>query len=116
MPIYPRVNVVTTVVTEKIMADESTPIDVTLAVAATAEDLATVPFGKKGRSISLINEGPGDVALKFDGVATEADVLIKEAEGYSEANLEIAANVSFINVTPAQTPRVRGVLWSGAIS
>ncbi len=100
------------VLTEK-FADEDTSFDVTLAIAATAEDLVTVPGGKKGRIISLVNEGPADAAIKADATAVVTDTLLEEGDAYSEAKLEVATKFSFINVTPAQTPRVRGVLWSG---
>lgn len=95
------------------LADTDTPFDVTLAVAATAEDLVTVPVSKKGRTLSLVNEGPGDIALKADATATTADLLLKEGEAYSESRLEVSTKFSFINVTVAAQPRVRGVLWSG---
>jgi hypothetical protein len=111
MPIIPRAS--TTVNTEKQNADTATAFDETLAVTAVASDLVLVPALKKGRTISFVNEGPGDIAIKFDGTATVTDILILEGEAYSEANLEVATKVSFINVTAAQLPRVRGVLWSG---
>ena len=113
MPIYPKVTVTQTVNVPDVSSDEATPFDVTLAVPATAEDLVLVPGIKVGRSVSLINEGPGDVALAFDATATAADVLIKEGEGYSDSGLALQTSISFINVTAAQSPRVRGVLWSG---
>jgi len=94
-------------------ADTPTPFDVTLAVAATAEDLVTVPGGKKGRHLSLVNEGPGVVALGFDATAIITDLLLEEGDAYDERDLEISTNISFINVTAGQTPRIRGVLWSG---
>ncbi len=93
--------------------DASTPFNVTLAVADTAEDLVTVPGSKKGRAISLVNEGPGAVALAFDATAITTDLVLEEGDAYDEHDLEIATNVSFINVTASQTPRVRGILWSG---
>jgi len=96
------------------IADTSTPFDVTLAVADTAEDLVTVPSEKKGRIISLVNEGPGEVAIAFDADATVADLLLEEDDAYDEHDLDIATKLSFINVTVAGTPRVRGILWSGA--
>lgn len=113
MPIYPRVNVVQTVNVPSMAADEATSFDVTLAVPATAEDLVLVPGVKEGRSVSLINEGPGDAAIAFDATATAADILIREGEGYSDAQLSIQTKISFINVTAAVSPRLRGVLWSG---
>ena len=107
MPITPQPNI-------KVPAsDTPTPFDVTLALAATAEDLVAVPALKTGRIISLVNEGPGAVALNFDGTATATDLLLEEGDAYDEHDLEIATNISFINVTVAQTPRVRGILWSG---
>lgn len=95
------------------VADTDTPFDVTLAVAGTAEDLVLVPGGKKGRIISLVNEGPGEIALKADTTATASDTLVEVGEAYSEDRLEISTKFSFINVTVGLTPRVRGVLWSG---
>ena len=107
MPIQPRPTF------KEQVADTDTPFDVTLAVAATAEDLVTVPVSKFGRIISLVNEGPGDIALKADSTATISDLLLKEGEAYSESRLEVSTKFSFINVTAAAQPRVRGVLWSG---
>lgn len=95
------------------IADTSTPFDVTLAVAATAEDLVSVPANKKGRAVSLVNEGPGTVAIAFDATAIVTDLLLEEGDAYDEHDLEIATKLSFINVTAAATPRVRGILWSG---
>lgn len=95
------------------VADTDTPFDVTLAVVDTAEDVVAVPVSKFGRTISLVNEGPGEIALKADATAATSDLLLKEGEAYSESRLEVTTNFSFINVTPGQTPRVRGVLWSG---
>ena len=95
------------------VSDTATSFDVTLTTPATAEPLVTVPGGDKGRILSLINEGPGSVALAFDAVATVSDFLLEEGDGYDEHDLEISAEISFINVTPAVSPRVRGILWSG---
>ena len=95
------------------LADTDTPFDVTLAVADTAEDLVAVPVSKKGRIISLVNEGPGAVAISADAVATTSDLLLEEGDAYSESRLEVLSEFSFINVTAASQPRVRGVLWSG---
>ena len=107
MPIQPRP------VFNEQLADVDTAFDVTLAVADTAEDLVTVPATKFGRIISLVTEGPGSIALKADATATIADLFLKEGEAYSESRLEVSTNFSFINVTAASQPRVRGVLWSG---
>lgn len=95
------------------LADTPTPFDVTLAVAATAEDLVSVPGGKKGRMISIVNEGPGDVAVAFDAEALVTDLLLIEGDAYDDHDLEISTKVSFINVTAAAQPRLRGILWSG---
>ncbi len=95
------------------VADTDTPFDVTLAVTDTAEDLVTVPVSKKGRIISLVNEGPGDIALKADADATTSDLFLREGEAYSESRLQVSTKFSFINITTSDTPRVRGVLWSG---
>ena len=94
-------------------ADTPTPFDVVLTTTATAEDVVTVPSLKKGRVVSLVNEGPGSVALAFDATATTVDLLLEEGDTYDEHNLEISTNISFINVTPTETPRIRGILWSG---
>lgn len=95
------------------VADTSTPFDITLAVTATAEDAAVVPVGKRGRNISIVNEGPGSVAIAFDATALVTDLLLEDGDAYDDINLDINTNVSFINVTPTNTPRVRGILWSG---
>ena len=107
MPIVP-----VPVFTEK-LADTDTAFDVTLAVADTAEDFVTVPALKKGRIVSMVNEGPGTVAIKADGTAVITDLILLEGEAYSEARLAVDTAFSFINVTAASQPRVRGVLWSG---
>lgn len=109
MPIFPRRVPVKTPV-----ADTPTPFDETLTTAGTAQDLVSVPVGKKGRAVSLVNEGPGAVALAFDATATASDLLLEEGDAYDEHDLEVDTKVSFINVTLGQTPRIRGVLWSGA--
>ena len=57
-------------------ADEATPFDVTLAVPATAEDLVSVPGSKKGRIVSLVNEGPGAAAIVFAATAIKRDGLL----------------------------------------
>jgi hypothetical protein len=72
-----------------------------------------VPVSKKGRAISLINDGPGSVAVAFDATATPTGLVLKPGEAYDDSGLEISTKVSFINVTPASLPVVRGVLWSG---
>jgi len=87
-----------------------------LGVAATAQALVVVPALKRGRTLSIVNEGPGDAAIKFDGPATVTDVLLKEGDAFSNDNLDFATNVSFINVTLAALPRLRGMLGSGAAS
>ena len=94
-------------------ADQDTPFLVTLTLAGTEQLLAAVPATKKGRIISLVNDGPGTVAIAFDQVATTAGLNLKPGEGYSDVGLEVSTDVRFINVTAAQTPTVRGVLWSG---
>jgi len=95
------------------IADKSTPFNVMLAVAGTAEDLVLVPVGRKGRALSLVNEGPGDIAIVEDAIATVTSTLVRDGEAYAESGLEISTKISFINVTPSATPVVRGVLWSG---
>ncbi len=109
MPIIPRANVNV----DSQAADEDTAFDKTLAVANTAEPLVAVPGGKKGRTVSLVNEGPGKAFISFDSVATLADVELAEGDAYSESRLEVTTSVSFIGELGG-TPRLRGVLWSGA--
>jgi hypothetical protein len=92
-------------------ADEATDFDLTLTVADTAEDAVTPPTGKTGRILSLINEGPGKVYLKFDGTATTSDLALDKRDMYAEVDISIATNVSFIGEA-GKTPRVRGILWS----
>ena len=113
MAIIPRTSVTTNVTTEKQNSDTFTPFDVTLAAAATAEDLVLVPATKRGRTLSIVNEGPGDAAIKFDGTATATDVLLKEGDAFNNDNLDFATKVSFINVTTGDQPRLRGMLGSG---
>lgn len=92
--------------------DTPTPIDKTLAVADTAEDLAAVPSQKVGRTLSIINDGPGSAFIAFDATATVADYELKKNESYGEMGLDLATNVSFIGDS-GKKPRVRGMLWSG---
>jgi hypothetical protein len=92
--------------------DSPTPIDKTLAVVDTAEDLAAVPAQKVGRTLSIINDGPGSVFVAFDATATVADYEIKKNESYGEAGLDFVTNVSFIGDS-GKKPRVRGIMWSG---
>jgi len=98
---------------QNVLTPPPTPFNLPLAVAGTAQDVVLVPVGKKGRSLSLINDGPGDIALGFDAAATISGTLIQEGERYWEVDLQLATKVSFINVTALATPTVRGVLWSG---
>ena len=107
MPITPPDSV-----TQK-FANEDTPFKVTLTTAATEQLLVAVPATKKGRVVSLVNDGPGVVALAFDQAATTSSLNLKEGEGYADSNLEISTDLRFINVTAAQTPTVRVILWSG---
>lgn len=94
-------------------SDTPTPFDVVLAVPATAEDVVAVPGSKKGHIVSLVNEGPGAVAIAFDATATPSDLFLEEGDTYDEHDIEFVTNISFINVTPATSPRVRGIIWSG---
>jgi hypothetical protein len=107
MPITPTPAVTTPV------ADTDTPFNVTLATTDIAQDLVLVPAAKKGRAVSLVNEGPGAVALAFDSTATVSGLLLETGDAYDEHNLEVSTKVSFINKVTGDTPRVRGVLWSG---
>lgn len=97
-------------------ADTETPFFVTLVVPATAEDLVLVPALKRGRSIDIVNEGPGDAAVKLDGTALITSTLLREGDSVSWADLAIATKVSFINVTVGASPVLRGVLHSGPVS
>ena len=94
-------------------SDVSTAFDVTIAVVATAEDLVTVPNSPndRGKTLSLINDGPGDVNIGFDADATASDLLIKEGEAYDEHDLAILTKVSIYGAT--EQPTIRGILWSG---
>lgn len=115
MAIIPRTSVTTNVSTEKQNTDEAVAFDVTLTVPATAEDLVTVPASKRGRTLSIVNEGPGDAAIKFDATATAADVLLKEGDSFAQDNLDLTTKVSFINVTVGAQPRLRGMLGAGPV-
>ena len=111
MAIIPRSS--TTVNTEKQNTNESVAFDETLTVAGTAEDLVLVPATKRGRTLSIVNEGPGDAAVKFDGTATATDVLLKEGDSMAQDNLDLTTKVSFINVGASNLPRLRGMLGAG---
>ena len=100
-----------TIAGQREYADEATPFDVTLAVAGTAEDAVTPPTGKVGRIISLVNEGPGKAYISFDGTATLADLELGKRDVYTEEDISIVTNISFIGET-GKLPQVRGILWS----
>jgi hypothetical protein len=93
--------------------DTNTPFNVTLAVAGTASNLVLVPALKRGRSVAFLNEGPGDIAVAFDATATASSLLLREGDEYNDSGLNLTTKISFINVTPASLPVVRGILWSG---
>ena len=100
-----------TITGQRQYADEGTPVDVTLAVAGTAEDAVTPPTGKSIRRITIVNEGPGIAYLAFDSTATTTDLALEKRDSYDEADIEVIINISFIGETGKQ-PRVRGVIWS----
>jgi hypothetical protein len=90
----------------------ATPIDSTLAVGGTAEDLVTVPAGLVGKKLSIVNRGSGHAYIAFDATASATNgVLVQRGEAYSEEDLTIQTKVSFIGVGTNQ-PNVTGVLWS----
>ena len=109
MPIIPSssININTTP-----MVDEPTPVNKTLAVANTAEDLVLVPVGKKCRKFTFINEGPGTAYIAADGTATTASVPIEPKDAWSEEGVEVSTKFSFIGES-GKKPKVRGVIWSG---
>ena len=99
-------------------ADQIIPVDVTLAVADTAETLFTVPAGKKVRSFALANVSPGnntDAHLSFTaGVpATTGDFRMERREAGDEQGLDLAEGTySFIGGA-GDTPQVRGWVTVG---
>jgi len=94
-------------------ADTPVPFDVTLATAVTAEDFATIPAGKIGHSIDLINLGPGNVWIRNDTDASPTTgILVKKNEAYFASALKVTARWSFIGAA-GQTPHIRGVVWAG---
>lgn len=110
MPIIPNSSVNLT--TGEALPDVHVPISKTLTVAGTAEDLALVPVGKKGRKFSLVNEGPGSAYIQIDGTATVASTEVRPGDVWYEENLAIATKLSFLGET-GQTPKIRGALWAG---
>ena len=92
--------------------DEAISINKTLTTVNTAEDLALVVVGKKGRKVSLVNEGPGSAYIKVDGVATVNDIEIQPKDVWYEEDIEISTKLSFIGDV-GKKPHVRGVLWCG---
>lgn len=111
MPIIPNSSVNLTT-GEIALPDKHVPINKTLTVAGTAEDLATVPAGKKGRKFSLVNEGPGSAFIQIDGTADGDSTEVRPGDVWYEENLAIATNLSFIG-EPGKKPKVRGALWAG---
>lgn len=114
MAITPRTTV--SAVTSTPPTDSETPFNNTLGVVDVAEDLVLVPATKRGRTIDIVNEGPGDVAVKLDGTAVVTSTLLREGDSVSWVGLDIQTKVSFINVTAASLPVLRGVLHSGPVS
>jgi hypothetical protein len=113
MPIIPAA---TTTAVEDRDKTEVIPVDVTLAVANTAETLFTVPTGKVGRSFSLLNDSgaPSTAHVSFvaGGTATTANKGIARRERWDEEGLHLPEGTySFIGGT-GETPRVRGVVWT----
>lgn len=109
MPIVPNASI--TVNTDAVV-DQAVPVGKTLAVAGTAEDLATVPVGKKCRKFSFINEGPGTAYVEVDGTATTASVPVEPKDAWSEDGVAVSTKFSFIG-EPGKKPKVRGVIWCG---
>ncbi len=97
--------------TVRTFAEESTPFDVTLAVAGTAEDAVVPPTGKSIRRVNVVNHGPGSVFIEFDGTATTTSLEVEQRGSYDEGDIGITTNISFIGET-GRTPRVTGVVWS----
>lgn len=109
MPIIPNSSV--NINTDQVV-DQAVPINKTLAVVNTAEDLVLVPATKKGRQFSLVNEGPGSAFIQVDGTATLLSTEVKVKDTWYETALSISTRLSFIGETGKQ-PHVRGVLWAG---
>lgn len=95
------------------VTDQAVPIQKTLAVANTAEDLVLVPAGKKGKRFTIINMGPGAAYVEVDGTATLASIKLPSGATWTEdSDVQISTKFSFIGDT-GQTPTVTGVLWAG---
>jgi len=97
-------------------ADEAVNFDKTLAVAATAEVLFSVPTGKFLRGLALLNEGPGDARISVvAGAAPDAtSIMLKPGESTGLDGLELAeGDYEFVNVTAGKKPRVRGTAQVG---
>lgn len=88
--------------------------DKTLTTANTAEDFVTIPVGKKGRNISIVNVGPGKAWIHADVDATAAlpSIGLDVGDTYSDLDLGVATRWSFIGSLGTQ-PRIRGVVWAG---
>lgn len=94
-------------------ANDDVPFDLQLAIANTAQDMVSVPAGEVGRSFSIVNEGPGNVYIKADAVATLLNgTRIANGETYSMEGLAIATKISFLGDL-GKKPKVHGVLWCG---
>lgn len=93
--------------------DTPLPFSHTLAVAGTADDFVTIPVGKVGKTISLVNLGPGSAWILNDATATSATgIEVKPKEGYSDDGLEVTTRWSVIGEA-GKTPTIRGVAWAG---
>ena len=110
MPIVPNASIS---INTDAFVDAAVPINKTLAVVNTAEDLVLVPAGKKGRKFSLVNEGPGSAFIQVDGTATLTSTEVKVKDVWYEDGVQVITKLSFIGETGKQ-PHVRGVLWAGA--
>lgn len=87
--------------------------NVTLAVAGTAQDFATIPVGKVGHNIRLVNLGPGDVCISPDATASAGSgIMVRAREEYRDEGLGVATRWSFVGEA-GKTPAIRGVVWCG---
>lgn len=115
MPIYPSTSIA-------VSTDDKSaaiPINVTLTTANVSQVLFTVPVGRKLRSFSLVNQGPGKAHVSMVAGAaatTSATGMEKDVDAWSEDLLDLPdGTYSFINGGASNKPRLVGVAWTSAV-
>lgn len=109
MPIIPNSSIA---LNTSALPDTAVAVNKTLTTVNVAEDLALVPVGKRGRKVSIVNDGPGSAFIRVDATATINDIEIQPKDAWYEDGIDFATKLSFIGET-GKKPHVHGVVWCG---